>query len=94
MAAVLEPGQGAATPIGRMGHGLGLDVTEPPSIASGDETRLEEGMVITLEPSAVLPGAGVMGQRLMVHEEDVVVTHDGFELLSRRAPASLPVLCA
>jgi Xaa-Pro dipeptidase len=56
MATVLGSGQGAPTPIGRMGHGLGLDVTEPPSIAPGDETRLEEGMVITLEPSAVLPG--------------------------------------
>jgi Xaa-Pro aminopeptidase len=93
MATVLGSGQGAATPIGRMGHGLGLDVTEPPSIAPGDETRLEEGMVITLEPSAVLPGASGMAQRLMVHEEDLVVTRDGCELLSRRAPAALPVIC-
>ena len=92
MAAVLQPGQGVATPIGRMGHGLGLDVTEPPSIAPGDETRLEEGMVITLEPSAVLPGAGGMAQRLMVHEEDLVVTRSGWELLSRRAPSALPVI--
>jgi Xaa-Pro aminopeptidase len=92
MAAVLEPGRGAATPIGRMGHGLGLDVTEPPSIAPGDETVLEEGMVLTLEPSAILPGAGGMSQRLMVHEEDIVVTRSGCELLTRRAAATLPIL--
>jgi Xaa-Pro aminopeptidase len=33
-----------------------------------------------------------MAQRLMVHEEDLVVTRDGCELLSRRAPATLPVI--
>jgi hypothetical protein len=33
-----------------------------------------------------------MAQRLMVHEENLVVTHDGYELLSRRAAPSLPVV--
>jgi Xaa-Pro aminopeptidase len=92
MSAVLQPARGTANPIGRMGHGLGLDLTEPPSIAVADETRLEAGMVITLEPCAVLPPAGGMAQRLMVHEENLVVTHDGYELLSRRAAPSLPVV--
>ncbi len=92
MTAVLQPTRGAASPIGRMGHGLGLDLTEPPSIADGDETPLEAGMVITLEPSAVLPPGGGMAQRLMVHEENLVVTNDGYELLSRRAAPSLPVV--
>jgi Xaa-Pro aminopeptidase len=92
MSAVLQPARGTANPIGRMGHGLGLDLTEPPSIAVADETRLEAGMVITLEPYAVLPPAGGMAQRLMVHEENLVVTHDGYELLSRRAAPSLPVV--
>jgi hypothetical protein len=92
MSAVLQPAQGTANPIGRMGHGLGLDLTEPPSIAATDETRLEAGMVITLEPCAVLPPGGGMAQRLMVHEENLVVTRDGYALLSRRAAPSLPVV--
>lgn len=98
MAAVLEPERGSGTPIGRMGHGLGLDLTEPPSTAPGDQTALEPGMVITLEPSALLPGSGAMTQRLMVHEqdlvheEDLVVTDTGYELLSRRALSTLPVV--
>jgi Xaa-Pro aminopeptidase len=49
-------------------------------------------MVITLEPSALLPGSGAMTQRLRVHEEDLVVTGTGYELLSRRAPFTLPVV--
>jgi Xaa-Pro aminopeptidase len=92
MSTILQPTAGAANPIGRMGHGLGLDLTEPPSIAAGDETPLEAGMVITLEPCAVLSPGGGMAQRLMVHEENLVVTSNGCELLSRRAPSSLPIV--
>lgn len=92
MAAVLDPRGQADTPIGRMGHGLGLDITEPPSFAAGDATVLEEGMVLTIEPSLVLPAAGGMARRLMVHEEDIVVTRDGCDLLTRRAAPELPVV--
>lgn len=92
MAAVLDPGGQAETPVGRMGHGLGLDLTEPPSIAPGDHTVLDAGMVLTIEPSLVLPGHGGMARRLMVHEENVVVTATGCELLTRRAARELPVV--
>jgi Xaa-Pro aminopeptidase len=92
MADVLDPGGRADTPVGRMGHGLGLDLTEPPSVAPGDDTLLEPGMVITLEPSLVLPGLGGMARRLMVHEENLVVTEQGSELLTRRAARELPVV--
>ena len=92
MATVLDPGGRADTPVGRMGHGLGLDLTEPPSLAPGDDTILEAGMVVTLEPSLALPGAGGLARRLMVHEENVVVTDTGVELLTRRAARDLPVV--
>lgn len=72
---------------GRLGHGLGTQLTEWPSLMPADRTRLRAGMVLTLEPWLELsPG------RLMVHEENIVLTESGAELLSRRAPAELPVL--
>jgi Xaa-Pro dipeptidase len=92
MAGVVDPGGHAATPVGRMGHGLGLDLTEPPSLAPDDHTRLAPGMVITLEPSLALPGVAGLARRLMVHEENIVVTPTGCEILTRRAPPELPIV--
>ncbi len=92
MAEVLDPGGQAETPAGRMGHGLGLDITEPPSLTADDETVLEEGMVLAVEPGLVFPAAGGMTMRRMLHEEDLVVTHDGCDLLTRRAAPTLPVV--
>ena len=70
---------------GRLGHGLGVTLTEWPSFTPLDETPLREGMVLTLEPGCVT-GDG----RIMVHEENVVLREEGAELLSPRAPAELP----
>ncbi|MEM1265250.1 MAG: M24 family metallopeptidase, partial [Pseudomonadota bacterium] len=70
---------------GRLGHGLGTTLTEWPSLTPLDDTVLRPGIVLTLEPSAVL-GAG----RLMVHEENLVLRETGAELLSPRAPATIP----
>ncbi|WP_416897215.1 MAG: M24 family metallopeptidase [Minwuia sp.] len=69
------------------GHGLGIQLTEPPSLIHFDDTVLEADMVITLEPSMSV-GEG----RIMVHEENLVMRADGPELLSRRAAPELPVL--
>jgi Xaa-Pro aminopeptidase len=71
----------------RMGHGIGLQLTEGPSNRLADATVLKPGMVITVEPGLVF-GPG----QIMLHEEDVVITEEGCELLTRRAPMELPSL--
>ena len=73
--------------VGRLGHGLGMQLTEWPSHASWDETVLEPGMVITLEPSLSY-GNGLM----MVHEENILITETRPRLLTERANPELPVI--
>lgn len=94
MEGALRARKAEASYVGRMGHGLGLSLTEPPSIHPRDETVLMPGMVITLEPSMtyVWPDPAGPVAKLMVHEENVVVTEDGCVLLSRRASADIPLL--
>ncbi len=87
MAAVLQAGGSQGNEVGRMGHGLGMQLTEGPSITPDDMTVLEEGMVLTLEPGMTM----VTGKQ-MVHEENIVITRDGAEYLTRRAPQEMPVV--
>lgn len=77
--------QGTKTGGGRLGHGLGLTLTEWPSVTPLDTTELREGMVLTLEP-----GVEISPGRILVHEENIVLRADGPELLSCRAPAEMP----
>lgn len=77
--------------VGRLGHGLGIELTETPSITPYDHTVLEPGMVLTIEP-ALTYGDGHSDGYVMVHEENIVVTESGYQMLSRRAPAELPVI--
>ena len=86
--AVLESGGAGpyAGRLGRIGHGTGLDLSEPPSINLEDPTVLEAGMVLYLEPNFVT----AEGNFLV--EDTVLVTRDGCELLSARAPTELPVI--
>ena len=77
--------------VGRYGHGLGIQLTEPPSHTSWDETELAAGMVLTLEPSIAYQAADG-GARMMVAEENILLTGDGAELLTRRAPRDIPVI--
>ena len=73
--------------IGRLGHGLGMQLTEQPSHASFDTTELKENMVISIEPSLTY-GDGLM----MVHEENIVVRSRSAQLLTTRAPVDLPAI--
>ena len=87
MQRVLETDYPGGSGVGRMGHGLGMQLTEWPSITPKDETVLQPGMVLTLEPSVDLDAG-----RMIVHEENLVVTADGPVLLTRPAPKSMPVI--
>ncbi|MGR3620171.1 MAG: M24 family metallopeptidase, partial [Roseovarius sp.] len=87
MSAVIAEMDASGGDIGRLGHGLGMQLTEQPSHAAFDTTELRENMVLTLEPSLSY-GDGLM----MVHEEDIVVTPEGGRLLTARAAPGLPVI--
>lgn len=72
---------GAAT---RVGHGIGADLAEPPSVVESNETLLEAGMTLAIEP-AVARDDGFIGV-----EENFVVIGNGAELLSVASEPDLP----
>ena len=87
MWSVLEKGGALGNSVGRMGHGLGMELTEWPSVMPGDDTLLEPGMVLTIEPGmSFAPG------KEMVHEENILITEESARILTRRAPAEMPII--
>ena len=87
MSSVLKIPKQNLNSVGRMGHGLGLQLTEPPSIMNNDKTILEKNMILTIEPSyEYLPG------KMLVIEENILITEGSFELLTSRSPKILPII--
>jgi len=79
--------QGAnGTDVGRLGHGLGMSLTEWPSLIPTDDTVLESGMVLTLEPGIAV------GDKIMVHEENILITESAPLFLSPKAEPEIPVI--
>jgi Xaa-Pro aminopeptidase len=64
--------------IHRTGHGLGLDVHEPPYLRAGNPASLDVGNVFTIEPGVYLPGR--FGLR---YENTVYLGPDGPEALNK-----------
>jgi Xaa-Pro dipeptidase len=72
--------------VSRIGHGGGLDVTEPPSISKDNPEIIKSGMILHLEPKLELDGA------VFQFEEVIYVRENGIEFLSELSPEQLPVI--
>ena len=83
---VLTGGAGGSE-AGRYGHGLGMQLTEWPSLIPDDHTELRPGMVLTLEP-----GVEIAEGQILVHEENIVIRDGAPERLSPFAGPDLRIL--
>jgi Xaa-Pro dipeptidase len=72
--------------VSRIGHGGGLDVTEPPSICRDGSETIEPGMILHLEPKLEHRGA------VFQFEEVIHVGEKGVTFLSDLSPAEIPVI--
>lgn len=87
METIIQEAGAIGNNVGRLGHGLGMQLTEPPSHRLGDGTTILENMVLTIEPGMeYAPG------KMIVHEENIAITNSGPRLLTKRAPRELPVI--
>lgn len=74
--------------VSRIGHGGGREVTEPPSISRDDDTVIQPGMVLHLEPK-LEDGGGVFQ-----FEECVFIRDDGPEFVGALSPEAMPIIPA
>lgn len=72
--------------VSRIGHGGGLDVTEPPSISKDNPEIIRPGMILHLEPKLEIDGT------VFQFEEVIYVRETGIEFLSELSPEALPVI--
>ncbi len=84
--AVIEAAGYGANFLHRTGHGLGLQVHEPPYMVAGNKEVLEEAMVFSIEPGIYLPGR--FGVRLEIIAS---VGKDGVSLINRQSAREMPV---
>ena len=84
---IISDGNTVGNNVGRLGHGLGLQLTEPPSHRPGDNTIIKENMVLTIEP-----GMEYANGKMIVHEENILIRKDGAELITKRAPKEIPII--
>ncbi|SEK12283.1 M24 family metallopeptidase [Paraburkholderia diazotrophica] len=70
----------------RIGHGGGLDVTEPPSLSATDHQMIHPGMILHIEPKLEKDGA------VFQFEEVIYVGDKDVEFLSALSPETLPVI--
>ena len=84
---IIEEGGAMGNNVGRLGHGLGLQLTEPPSHRPEEKTIIKENMVLTIEP-----GMEYEKDKMLVHEENIVIHKDSAELITKRAPREIPII--
>ncbi|KAB2398978.1 MULTISPECIES: M24 family metallopeptidase [Bacillus] len=70
------------------GHGLGLEIHEPLRLSQESTATLEEGMVVTVEPGIYIPNWG--GCRI---EDDIVITKDGYEVITKSNRELIVIPC-
>ena len=71
--------------IDMVGHGIGLNLHEPPMLAPGNDTPLRENMVICIEPWVTLAD----DQGVLTIEDTFLVTGNGYEQLTLRNASEL-----
>ncbi|UPK40644.1 M24 family metallopeptidase [Bradyrhizobium sp. 186] len=74
--------------VSRIGHGGGLDITEPPSVSASDDTLILPGMIFHVEPKLEKNGA------IFQFEEVIYVRENGVEFISELSPDELPIVPA
>ncbi|WP_321897272.1 M24 family metallopeptidase [Burkholderia cepacia] len=72
--------------VSRIGHGGGLDTTEPPSLSATDQEVIRPGMILHIEPKLERDGA------VFQFEEVIHVLDDGVEFLTPLCPEQIPVI--